>query len=68
MISTCPAPTPRTLIDPLLGWGSLVDGDVLVHRIAGDHHEILEDPGLTQMADRLRKHLTDAQRECEPVR
>jgi thioesterase domain-containing protein len=58
----------RSQVDPLLGWSSFVGGDISIHRIAGDHHDILREPGLTQMADRLRKHLADAQREEEPIR
>jgi len=40
-----------------LGWGRLVGGDLAVSELPGDHYSLLREPGVEELADRLRQCL-----------
>jgi amino acid adenylation domain-containing protein len=52
-------------IDPLFGWRAHVEGEICVHQVPGNHASIFEEPGVSQMAERLRAHLAES--AAEPV-
>jgi thioesterase domain-containing protein/NAD(P)-dependent dehydrogenase (short-subunit alcohol dehydrogenase family)/acyl carrier protein len=43
--------------DEFLGWGSLVNGGVEVHHIASTHFNILQEPGVAILSEKLKKCL-----------
>ena len=45
--------------DPTMGWGSVVKGEIKVHRITGDHLEIIRPPAVNELASQIRACLTD---------
>ncbi len=47
--------------DPVLWWSAVVAGGVEVRELPGDHHAILQEPGVQLLADQLRRCLDDAQ-------
>jgi amino acid adenylation domain-containing protein len=51
---------PWVSFDPLFGWRPLIDGAISVHRVPGDHGSIFEEPGVAQMAERLREHFAES--------
>lgn len=48
-------------IDPLMGWGSVVSGDVALHRLEGDHVGILREPGVAEMGACLQRAMQRAE-------
>ncbi len=51
---------PGALVDPTLGWSSLVEGGVNVVTVPGDHASILRSPGVERLAESLRMMLGGA--------
>ena len=47
--------------DPTMGWNKLATGGVLVKRIAGSHHNILERPHVQTLATQLKESLSQSQ-------
>ena len=45
------------LCDPLPVWRRAVQGDLTVERVAGGHHEIVAEPRVRVLADRIAAHL-----------
>lgn len=48
-------------IEPLLGWGSIVKGEIDVHYFEGEHTSILREPYIKPLGQRLRVCLEKAQ-------
>ena len=44
----------RDFEDPKMGWGSLVKGEINVHRIIGEHLEIIRPPSVNELATQIR--------------
>jgi len=40
--------------DPQLGWGRLVEGELVAQVVPGDHHTLLRPPGVDRLAAILR--------------
>ena len=50
------------------GWRELIKGGIDVHEISGDHINIIQEPYVGVLADKLRDCLNEAQREaCELI-
>jgi thioesterase domain-containing protein len=45
------------------GWRELVEGRIEVHEISGNHINIIKEPHVRELAERLRGSLTRAQNE-----
>jgi len=48
--------------DPLMGWGSLASGGVIVTVIPGDHYSLMSEPNIRVLAEVLGRRLAEAQR------
>ena len=40
-------------LDLTKGWGELIQGDLVIYRIPGDHTTILQEPGVQLLAKKL---------------
>ena len=49
--------------DELLGWGKLVSGKIEVEDVPGRHTDILEEPNVIVLAEKLRAKLEGVQQE-----
>lgn len=49
-----------TIEDPLTGWGSLLEADVIVEMIPGDHMSLLKPPHVRILGQRLLRQLNEA--------
>jgi amino acid adenylation domain-containing protein len=46
--------------DPMMGWGPLVKGKIVTHRVPGDHLEMIKPPALDELAVKVRQALDEA--------
>jgi thioesterase domain-containing protein len=47
--------------DENYGWQELIDGEIEVHSIPGNHYEMLSQPNVQLLADELRAYLIETQ-------
>ena len=50
----------RSYPDPLLGWGELVEGEVEIRVIPGDHNSMWQEPNVHILAEKLSDCLQEA--------
>ena len=55
----------KYLHDPQMGWGWLAGGGVEVHEVSGNHTDMLREPHVQVLADKLRTCLDQAQMDDE---
>jgi amino acid adenylation domain-containing protein len=58
--------TTSTGRDPLLGWGSLVSGGVTVHEVPGNHFNMVFEPHVRTLAEKMTACLNAAWNRAEP--
>ncbi len=55
--------------DPTLGWRPLARGDVVLHRLPGNHATMMAEPRVQDLAERLRACIDRAEADhTEPAR
>ena len=50
------------MFDPLAGWGQFVHGGIELALVEGNHFTMFQDPGATQMAERMAPLIAAAER------
>jgi aspartate racemase len=53
--------SPGSHRDPFLGWSELVEGGVAIHEVPGLHGQIIEEPHVRVLAEKLKACLDEAQ-------
>jgi thioesterase domain-containing protein len=54
--------------DPSLGWDAWATGGVEIHRVPGRHLDIIKEPNVRILADRLRRCIAEAESQGLPAR
>ncbi len=63
--TTYKAPSEGWELDPQMGWGNLVSGELEIHPVPGDHDSIFREPNVRVLADQLRACLDRVQAKSE---
>jgi thioesterase domain-containing protein len=52
------------MFDPLAGWGQFAGGGIELAMVEGNHFTMFQDPGATQMAERMAPVLAAAKQSA----